>query len=265
MREVLDFLVRHGYTVIGVAVLAEQLGIPIPSMPVLLAAGAVCGMGNLNPGACVAIAAVAALIGDFFWFMLGRRFGSAVLGILCRISLEPDSCVRHTEDVYSKYGTRALLFAKFVPGLSTVMTPLAGRFRLPPWRFLLFDGAGVFVWTTTYIAIGWLFRSQIERFADYLFRMGSWFGVLAVVALAIYIAYRYYHRRRFYRELRFSRIAPWELKERLERGDGLLIVDLRNPAERDQGIIPGATLLSIPELVAEPSALDTNEVVLYCS
>jgi membrane protein DedA with SNARE-associated domain len=266
VREVLEFLARHGYVVLGVAVLAEQLGVPVPSMPVLLAAGAICGTGTLNPGACIAVALTAAVLGDLFWFLLGSRYGSAVLGVLCRISLEPDSCVERTENVYSKYGVWTLVFAKFVPGLSTVMTPLAGRFRLATWRFLLFDGAGALLWTTTYIAIGWLFRTELERLADFLFRMGTGFAVIAVVSLAMYIGYRYYRRRQIYSELRMSRIAPWELKERLERGEDLLVIDLRNPVERDQGIIPGATLLSVPELATLSSRLlETSEVVLYCS
>jgi len=266
VREVLEFLARHGYIVLGVAVLAEQLGVPVPSMPVLLAAGAICGMGILNPGACIAVALLAAVLGDLFWFLLGRRYGSAVLGILCRISLEPDSCVERTENVYSKYGVWTLVFAKFVPGLSTVMTPLAGRFRLAAWRFLLFDGTGGLLWTTTYVAIGWLFRTELERLASFLFRMGAGFAVLAVVSLAMYIGYRYYRRRLLYRELRMSRIAPWELKERMERGEDLLVIDVRNPVERDQGIIPGATVRSVRELVSDDAViLENSEVVLYCS
>lgn len=266
MHEVLDFLERHGYAVLGIAVFAEQLGVPVPSMPVLLAAGAFCGAGKLNPVTCIAIAFLAAILGDMVWFLLGRRFGSKVLSILCRVSLEPDSCVRHTERVYSRYGVSTLVFAKFVPGLSTVLTPLAGRFRLPLWRFLLFDGAGALLWTSTYIAVGWLFRAQLERLADFLVRMGTGFAVVAVVALALYIAYRYLRRRQFYRELRLSRIAPWELKERIESGEGVLIVDLRNPLDRDEGIIPGATLLSIQQLVGDTNTiLADSEVVLYCS
>lgn len=189
MREILEFLARHGYTVLGVGVLAEQLGIPVPSLPLLLAAGAMCGMGALRPAVCVAIAVTAAVLGDLVWYLLGRRYGSAILGVLCRISLEPDSCVERTESVYSRYGMGTLLFSKFVPGLSTVMTPLAGRFRLAAWRFLLLDITGATLWTGTYIAIGWLFRTQLERLADFLFRMGAGFGLLAVAALAVYIAY----------------------------------------------------------------------------
>ena len=266
MREVLDFLIRHGYVVIGAAVLAEQLGIPVPAMPVLLAAGAVAGTGALNPVLCVVIALTAAMLGDSFWFLLGRRYGGKVLGILCRISLEPDSCVEHTESVYLKSGKWALVFAKFIPGLNTVMTPLAGRFRLATSRFLLFDGLGALLWATTYILLGWLFRAQLERLADFFLRMGTGFGIVVVVSLAAYIGYRYWHRRLFYRELRMSRIAPWELKERIDKGDELLLIDLRNPADRDEGVIPGATLMSSRELLCDtPPVLFNSEVILYCS
>lgn len=232
----------------------------------LLAAGAVAGMGSLNLGVCVFIAMFAAIAGDIVWFFLGRRYGSAILGLLCRISLEPDSCVSNTQRVYSKYGTSTLLFSKFVPGLNTVMTPLAGRFREPFGRFLIFDSAGALFWTASYIFLGWLFRAQLERFADGLFQMGSWLGVFITAIIVLYALYRYARRRDLYRELRLSRIAPWELKERIDRGENLLIFDLRNPLEWDEGIIPGATLSSLHELSEKsPESLDNSEVILYCS
>jgi membrane protein DedA with SNARE-associated domain len=266
VRHILEFLVHHGYAVVAVAVLAEQLGIPVPATPVLLAAGAVAGMGSLSLCACVLIAMLSAVLGDIIWFLLGKRYGSAILSLLCRISLEPDSCVNYTKRVYSKFGPSTLLFAKFVPGLSTVMTPLAGRFRVPFGRFLMFDSAGAFLWTGTYILVGWLFRAQLEHLADALFQMGSWLGVVVFSLIALYALYRYARRRDLYRELRLARIAPWELKERIDLGESLLIFDLRNPIEWEEGIIPGATLISITELSEKsPAAIDNCEVVLYCS
>ncbi|MGA2598790.1 MAG: VTT domain-containing protein [Bryobacteraceae bacterium] len=266
MRHILEFLVHHGYAVVAVAVLAEQLGIPVPATPVLLAAGAVAGMGSLSLGACVLIAMLSAVLGDIIWFLLGKRYGTAILSLLCRISLEPDSCVNYTKRVYSKFGPSTLLFAKFVPGLSTVMTPLAGRFLVPFGRFLMFDSAGALLWTGTYICVGWLFRAQLEHLADALFQMGSWLGVVVFSLIALYALYRYARRRDLYRELRLARIAPWELKERIDLGESLLIFDLRNPIEWVEGIIPGATLISITELSEKsPETIENCEVVLYCS
>lgn len=266
MREAIEFLVHYGYAVLGLTVLAEQLGVPVPSAPVLLAAGAVAGAGTLDLRVCIGIAFIAAFAGDLVWFTLGGRYGSAVLALLCRISLEPDSCVQRTETVYVKYGPWTLLFSKFIPGLSIVVTPLAGRFRLRAWRFVLFDGAGALLWTGTYMGVGWLFRSELERLADMLFRTGTSFGILVGFALGLYVVYRYFRRRHLYRELRLARIAPWELKERLERGENILLIDLRSPVEWDQGVIPGATRLSLGDLTSRaPGSLENSEVVLYCS
>jgi membrane protein DedA with SNARE-associated domain len=264
--DALQFLTHHGYSVIFVSVLAQQLGLPVPAMVVLLAAGAVAGEGSLNFGVAILVGVVATVLGDFVWYMLGRRFGSRFLGLLCRISLEPDSCVERTGNVYSKYGTFSLVFAKFVPGLSTVVMPLAGKFKLPASRFLLFDTLGAVLWTGSYMAVGWLFREQLERVGEALQRMGAWLGLMATVAFALYLALRYLRRRVIYRDLRMARIAPWELKERLDKGEDLLVIDLRNPIEWDEGIIVGATPIAAGELANHAALLkEKSEVVLYCS
>jgi hypothetical protein len=158
------------------------------------------------------------------------------------------------------------VFAKFVPGLSTVVMPLAGKFKLPASRFLLFDTLGAVLWTATYMAIGWLFRSQLERVGEWLQRLGAWLALLALVAFALYLALRYYRRRVIYRDLRMSRIAPWELKERMDSGQDFMLLDLRNPLEWNQGIIPGATPIAADALATLAAQLvDKSEVVLYCS
>ncbi len=266
MHGTLQFLTHHGYSVIFVSVLAQQLGLPVPAMVVLLAAGAVAGTGTLNFGVAIAVGVIATVLGDLVWYILGRRFGSRFLGLLCRISLEPDSCVERTGNVYSKYGTLSLVFAKFVPGLSTVVMPLAGKFKLPAARFLIFDTLGAVLWTASYMAIGWLFRAQLERVGEWLRRLGVWFALLAAVAFALYLALRYFRRRVIYRDLRMSRIAPWEVKERLDKGEDLLMIDLRNQIEWDDGIIPGALTIAADELAHHAARLqEKSEVVLYCS
>jgi membrane protein DedA with SNARE-associated domain len=266
VSQALQFLTEHGYSVVFASVLAQQLGLPVPAMVVLLAAGAVAGGGAMNFGICMAIAVIATVLGDLVWYVLGRRYGSKFLGLLCRISLEPDSCVERTGNVYSKYGTFSLVFAKFVPGLSTVVMPLAGKFKLPASRFLLFDGLGAILWTASYMCAGWLFRSQLGRIAVWLQRLGAWFALLAAVVFALYLVLRYIRRRTIYRDLRMSRIAPWELKERMDNGEDLMLVDLRNPVEWDQGIIVGATPIAADALAYYAAQLvEKSEVVLYCS
>lgn len=266
MHDTLQFLTHHGYDVIFVSVLAQQLGLPVPAMLVLLAAGAAAGMGALNFGVAFATGVAATLLGDIVWYALGRRFGTRFLGLLCRISLEPDSCVERTGGVYAKYGTISLVFAKFIPGLSTVVTPLAGKFKLSASRFLLFDTSGAVLWTASFMIIGWLFRSQFERIAEWLRRLGAWLALLVFAALALYLGLRYLRRRVIYRDLRMSRIAPWELKKRMDEGEDLLMIDLRNPIEWEEGIIAGALTMAADDLAYHAARLQAkDEVVLYCS
>src|SRR5579862_1676786 len=130
MHSTLEFLVNHGYVVLLVWVFLEQAGLPLPSVPLLLAAGALGGMSRLNIGFSFLIAVIASLCADTIWYELGRRKGIKIVQWLCKISLEPDSCVRRTEGVFEKEGARSLLLAKFLPGLSAVATPLAGIFQM---------------------------------------------------------------------------------------------------------------------------------------
>ena len=91
MNETVEFLVKHGYIVLFAAVLAEQSGLPLPSAPFLLAAGALAGLGRMNLLAALTLAIFASLLGDSLWFYLGRSRGSSILRFLCKIALEPDS------------------------------------------------------------------------------------------------------------------------------------------------------------------------------
>ena len=145
MNESLDFLLTHGYTVVFIWVLAEQLGLPLPSIPILLAAGALSALGQLSFLLAASLGIAAAMISDGVWYELGRRRGMKVLQFLCRISLERDSCVRRTEGFFERYGARSLVIAKFIPGFSTVAPPLAGVFGMRWRRFLLFNSVGAVV------------------------------------------------------------------------------------------------------------------------
>src|SRR5438105_14696174 len=137
---------RHGYALLFLWVLVEQSAIPLPSVPLLLAAGALVRAGRLHVRLASASCVIAAILADTIWFQLGRRRGRSVLRLLCRVSLEPDSCVRQTENAFLKYGMSSLLVSKFIPGLNAVAAPLAGNSRNSYWKFLLYDGAGAFIW-----------------------------------------------------------------------------------------------------------------------
>jgi membrane protein DedA with SNARE-associated domain/rhodanese-related sulfurtransferase len=268
MDDVTQFLIRYGELVLFVVVLAEQVGLPIPAVPVLLAAGGLAGAGNMSLPAAIGLALVACLLGDLLWYYLGRYRGARVLGLLCRISLEPDYCVRRTENFFIRYGTKSLLIAKFIPGLSTVTPALAGLFKISVGQFLLYNGLGALLWTMAFILPGYLFSNQLEYLAEQAARFGSSLIVLVVAALALYIMYKYANRVRLLRELRIARITPEELKQMLDDGCEVAIIDLRQAldVEADPYTIPGAMRMAVEELEQRRHEIPRDrDVVLFCA
>ena len=268
MDDVTQFLIRHGGSVLFAVVLAEQAGLPIPAVPVLLAAGALAGAGKMNLALAVVLGVTACLLGDLLWYYLGRRRGAQVLTVLCRISLEPDSCVRRTEDFFARHGMRSLVLAKFIPGLSTVTPALAGLFGVSVERFLLYNGLGAFLWTAAFVVPGYLFSNQLEQVAAEAARLGSSLAVLVAGALALYIAYKYIHRQFLLRELRIARITPDELKFMLDAGHEPVIVDLRRPLDRQANpySIPGALWMAVEDLEHRHHEIPRDrDVILYCA
>src|SRR5256884_1112661 len=188
MDGAIDVLVRYGYVVVFGWVFAEQIGLPIPAAPVLLAAGALAGTGRLSLALVLVLATLASLGSDIIWYWIGRTGGGRVLRWLCRISLEPDSCVRRTEDAFSVHGARSLLIAKFVPGFSTAAPPLAGIVRMPVLQFLAFTGLGGLIWAGLFVGVGWLAAYQLEAVASYAQRLGHRGGALAAAAIPRFVA-----------------------------------------------------------------------------
>ena len=268
MHRTLEFLINHGYVVLLGWVFAEQLGLPLPSLPVMLAAGALAGSGQLSFWGSLMLVALGSIVADFLWYMLGRKKGVRVLQVLCKISLEPDSCVRRTEGLFSRQGARSLLVAKFVPGLNTVAPPLAGIFHMRPRKFLLFDGLGSLIWGFSVLGTGFVFSQQIERIAEWAARLGGWLLVLLLSALAAYIAWKFLARQKFLRDLRIARITATELKQKIDSGEELAIVDLRHSLdfEADPESIPGALRIDAKDLEASSDQLPHGrEVILYCT
>lgn len=268
MDAVIPFLVRHGAAVLFAAVLAEQAGLPLPAIPLLLAAGALAASGKMSLWLAIGLPVVASLPGDLVWYALGRRSGSRALSLLCRISLEPDSCVRRTEDVFARHGVTSLLVAKLVPGLSTVTPPLAGMFRVSLPRFLLYDALGALFWAEVFVGLGSLFSGQLERLAASAARMGATAGALLVGAGAGYVLFKCVQRECVLRRLRVARITADELRRMLAAGEEVFIVDLRHgmDAAAEPYVIPGALRMTPEELDRRhPEIPRTRDIVLYCS
>jgi membrane protein DedA with SNARE-associated domain len=269
VSDTLPALVDYGYLLLAVFVLAEQVGLPVPAVPVLLGVGALSGAGRMSFLLGLGAALAASLVPDLIWYELGRRRGNHVLRHLCRISLEPDSCVRRTEDLFMRQGRKTLLFAKFLPGLSTVAPPLAGMVGIARLQFIALDIAAAVLWAGTWMGLGYLFSDALEVVAAWASRLGNWIGVIVVAVFATYVLVKFIQRRRFLRDLRIARIGPEELRLRLESGDDTFaIVDTRSllDVNATPRAIPGAVWIAAEDIARRQHELPRGrEIILYCS
>jgi len=263
-----DLIARHGLALIFANVLLEQLGVPLPAIPTLIVAGALAVDGTLSAPAVFGVAFAASMIGDSAWYVAGRQYGRRVMTTLCRISLSPDSCVRQTENHFERWGGITLVLGKFIPGLATIAPPLAGAMRIR-WRsFLLLNGAGTVLWAAAPIALGMLFHAQIERLVGRLQDLGAVALEVLGALLAVYVAFKWWERRRFYRMLRVARITAEELRHLVDSGRQPVIIDVRSRAERelDARSIPGALALEVEELERLIDSLPADrDVIFYCT
>lgn len=268
MAETNQFLIAHGLTILFVVVFAEQIGLPIPALPWLLAAGALSATGKFNPILAVSVTVMACVIANTFWFYLGRYRGRQILKVICRISLELDSCVRRTETMFARHGDRALLLAKFVPGLGTVAPPLAGMSGIRLGRFIFVDALGSLAFAICGVGLGYLFSNQLEQIVAALTHIGNSALILLVVMVALYVSYKFWQRQRLLRELRAARITANELSQQLAAGEKPVILDLRSKSElkKDPSIIRGAIHVDFEELVIRAHEIPQNrDIIVYCS
>ena len=266
--ELTQFLIRHGYSVIFFWVLIEQAGIPVPSMPLLLSAGALSAEGKISFQLVLLLTFAGAFLSDLMWVQLGRTQGGRILNLLCRISLEPDSCVKNTENLFVKRGANSLLISKFLPGLNTVAQPMAGIVRLSWPKFLAYNVCGTMLWAGSVLLAGRIFHREIEDVLGMLRRSGASLLVIVLLGAAAWIVFKSIQRRRFIRGLRVSRITPEELKEEIDRGQAVVVVDLRNEFSLDENAvqIPGALRLTPEELQERHAEIPRDrDVILYCT
>lgn len=261
-------LLRHGYLLVFFDVLAVALGVPVPADPLLLLMGAMVGNRAYSFMPLLLSASLAALIGDTVWYGLGRFRGRSVLGLLCKLSLEPDTCVRKTEAAFAKRGTGALVFAKFVPGMSLVSVALAGVSRVAYWRFLLADAGGCLLWSAAYLSVGRLFYRRVDSVIAALGLFGRRASLVVVTLILLYLGVKYLQRWRFIRKLRINRVTAAEADALLQGGEPITIVDLRHPAEieREGMKIAGAQILGPDELRSRSHQIpEDQQIILYCT
>lgn len=263
-----QILLMYGYILLFVWVLVEQLGVPLPATPLLVAAGVLSAEHKIGFLVCLIAGIAACIVADVAWFIIGRRYGHHVLRILCKLSLEPTVCVRKTQDSFGRSGDATLLIAKFVPGLATLAPPVAGQNGMSLGRFLFYDGIGSALWVGALLSAGRIFGAALKRDPSLL----NWFGrfslALLVLAVVGFVLGRLWRRHRFLRKLVESRLEPEELKKQLEAGEQVFIVDLRHPLELipDPFTLPGALHLSPDVLTKRVHEIPHDrDVVLYCT
>lgn len=263
-----SLLLGHGYWLVFVYIVAVELGLPLPADPMLLVMGALVGTHDYKFLSALLISVSAALVGDVFWYSLGWYNGRSVLGLLCRLSLEPDTCVRKTESAFTKRGPAALLIAKFVPGISILSIALAGVTKMPTWKFLSFDVAGCLLWTSSYLLVGRIFSREVEDVIAWLGLFGRRATLVAIVLLSLYIAAKWAQRWWFRRNLRINRVSPEQVHDWLAAGKPITIIDLRHPADiaADGMKIAGALVIDRDEIRSRSGEIPRDqEIILYCS
>jgi membrane protein DedA with SNARE-associated domain len=211
--ETLQALDQYAFVILPALLVAEQLGIPLPAVPALLGFGALAAHGRGSIPLMLSTMAAVAMIVDFAWYEFGRRRGAQVLKGLCRLSREPDYCVRRAGKAFARYGARGMLVAKFVPGLTTVLPPLAGVFAVGRVRFAVYELAGVLLWAGTWIGVGYAFSDAVAVIAARVAKLGLWLVVVAAL-FGAYIVGTYLRRRLYLRRLRMATTSPESLKER---------------------------------------------------
>lgn len=263
-----SLLLQHGYSLVFVWVLGVTAGVPVPADPLLLMMGAMAGDHVYSLPLTAVYATLAAVISDWTWYEVGRLRGRAVLRFLCRFALEPDSCVRSTEIAFRSRGPRTLLLAKFVPGMGLISMPLAGTIHMPRARFLLFDAAGSLLWSTAWLAAGFVFHDQVSIIIVWLGLFGRRAGLIIVALIIGYISFKYVQRWRFLRELRVNRITPADAVALIESGSPVTVLDLRHrdDVEREGFKVAGALVVAPEDLRSRSHEIpDDQEIILYCT
>lgn len=266
MSWLLQMIEQYGIAAVFANVLVEQAGAPIPAYPTMVLTGALAADGRYAASTLLLVAVLAALIADTAWYFAGRRYGRGILALLCRLSLSADSCVRQTQGVFTRWGAASLMVAKFIPGFASLASALAGATGTKTLTFLLFDALGATLWAGSALYLGTLFSSTVDDLLQVLEQLGRGGLVLLALALAVFIAGKWWQRYRFMRSLRMARISVDELYGMLQQGEKPLVVDVRTPQSQEHGRIPGAITVGpdFSEFVASDIPL-ADEVIVYCA
>ena len=273
MAFLLRAFTHHAYAILFGWVMVEQAGLPVPSVPVLVAAGTMSAAHHLHIALVLPLILAACLISDSTWYFLGRRYGTRIVNLLCKMSLEAATCVTRTEGSLSRRGAITLLFAKFVPGLSTMAAPLAGQSGMSYGAFVLYDMAGTLGWASAWLFGGRFLGDVVERNSRWLTVLTHSATALVLLAVVAVLVVRYVRKLRFLRELRGLRLEPAQLMAMIEDAERAgkqlpFIVDLRHPLDvlGDPLVLPHALRIGPDELKERHEIIPRDrDIVLYCT
>ncbi len=268
MNALLHFFVQYEYLLLFTWVFLEQLGLPVPSAPMLLAVGTLSVTHSTSISIVLLIVLVACLIADSLWFYLGMRFGAKGIRLLCKYTLETSACVSRTERAVRKQGPGALLIAKFVPGLNLMAPPLAGQSAMKYTLFLLYDAGGSLLWGTSLVLVGRFFGDAIQRHRRLFYGMSHIATEMFLLVVVAWILFKAWKKHSYLRSFRASRVEPEYLKSRLDDGIPVYIIDLRPASEvqQDPRVLPGAVRLLPEELSSHREQIpDDREIFTYCT
>ena len=261
MDALLALIATYGLLVVFVSVFLDQGGLPVPAYPAVILTAALAVDRGESVVPILVVSTVAAVLADLLWFFGGRRFGMSLLRLMCRLSLSQDSCVAMTRDIYSRWGPPSLIGAKFVPGFAAVATTLAGENRTRVGIFLFYDALGALLWSGGAVLLGAIFHEAVNEVLLTLEAFGRWGLPVLLGLIAAFVAWKWWQRHRFLREIEMARITVPELHRLIADGKGPLILDVRSAKQRAEGWIPGARFVSnLADADLEPH----DEVIVYC-
>jgi len=270
MNHLFSLIAHHEYVLIFAVVLAEAIGLPVPAALALVAAGAAAAAHTLSLPRALLTAIAAMLIGDTLLFVLGRYMGWSLLGLLCRLSVNPESCVLRSAESFYKRGRTTLLIAKFIPGVNTMAPPLAGSMRMPVRQFLRLDVTGASLYILTYGGLGFLFRDFLAALTRGFQTASHIFGEVLFVAAIVYTAYRFwlYHKNKVYRVVPRVQVEELARKLQSDEKDKILILDVRSHGYYDANAerIKGSLRIEPNNLSEELKSLPKDkDIYLYCT
>ncbi len=261
-----EALQRDAVWVVFMNVLLQQVGLPIPAVPTLLLAGSLMATSG-QLAKVLAAAVVASVLADWLWYLAGRAFGYRVLSGLCKLSINPGSCVSQTEARFVRWGLGSLVVAKFIPGFSTVAPPIAGSLRMGLAGFLLAAATGAALWAGLALGAGWVLHKEVNAAIETLDRHTGSALVLAAGAVALWLSWKLWQKYRFRQLSAVPHITPGELMAAMEAEYPPLVLDLRGHSMvTETGPIMGTTVAEHDRLLDAVGAWPKNQpIVTLCA